>query len=164
MVHTIFPCLWLCLGVPSLPPLLSLCCLSPPSPPPPAAPSQPMLTTPGMEMLPAQHLLLASLASPQQVLSPRNGKGIVGRKVPEPWLCANRSLGSLRRKGRKGGEEVRGRMGHVGQQEAVCGKQCDLISHIVALDNPELPLLSLAPAMASMLAQEAFLRSSCSGV
>lgn len=55
-------------------------------------------------------------------------------------------------------------MGHVRQQEAVCGKQCDLISHKVALDNPELPLLSLPPAMASMLAQEAFLRPPCSGV
>lgn len=34
-------------------------------------------------------------------------------------------------------------------------KQCDLISHVVALDNPELLPL---PALASMLAQESFLR------
>lgn len=71
---------------------------------------------PGMEVLPAQRLLLASLAYPQQALSPRNGKGIVGKKVPESWLCANRSRGSLGKKGRKGGEEGGGRMGHVRQQ------------------------------------------------
>lgn len=41
-------------------------------------------------------------------------------------------------------------MGHVRQQEAVCGKQCDLISHRVALDNPELPLLSLPPDIWSL--------------
>lgn len=95
------------------PPLRILC-----SPTGAPGPSHPMLIhgAPGMEVLPAQRLLLASLAYPQQALSPRNGKGIVGKKVPESWLCANRSRGSLGKKGRKGGEEGGGRMGHVRQQ------------------------------------------------
>ena len=90
------------LPLPHLP--LSILC----SPTGAPGPSQPMLIhgAPGMEVLPAQRL---------QALSPRNGKGIVG-KVPESWLCANRSRGSLGKKGRKGGEEGGGRMGHVRQQ------------------------------------------------